>query len=74
MQQASLWLCDLNSCDLPYAPTHTPLGCPPPTPCLTPGPQPLGLTRRLSFTGRPIDIVRNACSTNRNELCALFSK
>jgi hypothetical protein len=36
--------------------------------------KPQGLTRRLSFTGRPIDIVRNACSSMRNELCALLSK
>lgn len=39
-----------------------------------PAKKPLGLTRRFSFTGRPIDIIRNACSTMRNELCALFSK
>lgn len=36
--------------------------------------QPLGLTRRFSFTGRPIDIVRNALSTMRNEVYGLFSK
>lgn len=36
--------------------------------------KPLGLTRRLSFTGRPIDIVRNACSTMRNELVSLFGR
>jgi hypothetical protein len=34
----------------------------------------VGLTRRLSFTGRPIDIVRDACSTQRNELVSLFGR
>lgn len=33
-----------------------------------------GLTRRMSFTGRPIDIVREACSTQRNELVSLFNR
>lgn len=32
------------------------------------------LSRRLSFTGRPIDIIRNACATMRNELVPLFAK
>jgi hypothetical protein len=36
--------------------------------------QALGLIRSFSLTGRPIDIIRNACSTMRNELCALFGK
>jgi hypothetical protein len=45
----------------------------PATHCLPPL-QPLGLTRRLSFTGRPIDIIRNACSTMRNEMVSLFTK
>jgi hypothetical protein len=34
----------------------------------------VGLTRRMSFTGRPIDIVRDACSTQRNELVSLFGR
>lgn len=33
-----------------------------------------GLVRRMSFTGRPIDIVRNALSQMRNECCSLFGK
>lgn len=34
----------------------------------------MGLTRRMSFTGRPIDIVRDACSMMRNELVSLFGR
>lgn len=33
-----------------------------------------GLVRRMSFTGRPIDIVRNALSQMRNECLSLFRK
>jgi hypothetical protein len=33
-----------------------------------------GLTRRLSFTGRPIDIVRGSFSTMRNEMFGLFGR
>eukprot|EP00775_Hariotina_reticulata_P011337 gene11337-11486_t len=36
--------------------------------------KPFGLTRRLSFTGRPIDIVRDAMSSMRNQLVSLLNR